>query len=136
MFRNVAVWVTIVAVRRLNVNPPTLQRPGVAAVNIHGLAIAALVPSDMPEKSPDVAATFEKPRFPFTSRHRLTLVAASRCDESNRAAAAKSIVPFIFVAWASCVERAVVTRPAASTANRVFVGFFMCSRGLVVLLGG
>ena len=74
-----------------------------------------------------IAATFEKPRFPNTSRHSITWVALSRCDESNITEPAKSIVPFMCAAWASCVERALLTRPAASTANIVFVRFFMGS---------
>jgi hypothetical protein len=60
-----------VELRRSNVNPPTLQSAGVGVegLNIHGVAMAAWVPSAMPEKSPVVAATFENPAFPNTSRH-------------------------------------------------------------------
>src|SRR3954447_24349605 len=71
MLRKVAVCATTVELRRSNVNPPTLQRPGVAVegLNIHGVAILAWLPSAMPAKSPLVAATLEKPAFPNTSRH-------------------------------------------------------------------
>ena len=43
MLRKVAVCATTVELRRSNVNPPTLQRPGVAVegLNIHGVAILA-----------------------------------------------------------------------------------------------
>ena len=42
MLRNVAFCVTIVELRRSNVNPPTLQRPGVAVegLNIHVAIVA------------------------------------------------------------------------------------------------
>jgi len=129
ILRKVDVCVTTVELRRLNVNPPTLQRPGVGVegLNIHEVAIVALVPNAMLEKFPLTSATLEKPRFPLTSRHFTTRVALARDFESNCVAPAKSIFPFIFAAWASCVERALVTRPAASTANIVFVRFFICS---------
>ena len=62
-------------------------------VNIHGVAMVAWKPSGMPEKSPVLAATFEKPRFPNTSRHSITWVTLSRCDESNITAASKVYCP-------------------------------------------
>jgi hypothetical protein len=43
ILRKVNVCVTTVELRRLNVNPPTLQRPGVGVegLNIHEVAIVA-----------------------------------------------------------------------------------------------
>ena len=66
ILRKVDVCVTTVELRRLNVNPPTLQRPGVGVegLNIHEVAIVALVPNAMLEKFPVTSATLEKPRFP------------------------------------------------------------------------
>jgi len=81
----------------------------------------------MPEKSPVVAATFVKPVCPNTSRHSVIWVAVAREFVSNLTEPAKSIVPFmgLGVACASRVHRALLTRPAASTAHMVFVRFFI-----------
>ena len=79
------------------------------------------------------AATFEKPKFPNISRHPTTWVTSWRADESNISEPAKSILPFIFAACASCVERAVRAKPAAISVNMVFVRFFMGCGELVFL---
>src|SRR5262245_55548482 len=56
MFRKLGVWLTIVELRRWNVNPPTDQSVGVSVegLNVHGLMVAVVPSGTKLEKLPVV----------------------------------------------------------------------------------